>query len=445
MAGAFGALGGDFSTMSHNPAGIGVYRSSEFTFTPEIFIDHTNTNYFGVKNGESKFNLNLNNIGYVSSYEGSGALKFINFGFGYNKLANFNKRYTINADNPNSTFADYMAQDANIYGSPWAFGSGLFYESYVIDWDTLSESYIVNDDYWFYDEVTEQKVTSNESGKINEFTFSLGMNFSDMFYFGATIGILPLKYYSERITREYDAALRSDQFFEFREKLNVRGTGYTAKFGGILKPIPQLRLGAAFQLPVKYSLSEIYTPTIESWWLPGDVISPRDAGADYNTLSNDYTVLTPSKAIFSAAVVLGKFLIVSSDMEYINYSTMKLDNQYDDFNDENELIKQIYSNTINAKLGGELRLGGTYFRGGLAYFGSPFKDVEVNYDANKYNYSLGFGVRDKTFFFDIAYQYSFYEQRQVQYSVYVYDQLYEPTANIDSKNHRILTTIGFRF
>ena len=33
MGGAFGALGGDISAMSHNPAGIAVYRSSEVRLT----------------------------------------------------------------------------------------------------------------------------------------------------------------------------------------------------------------------------------------------------------------------------------------------------------------------------------------------------------------------------------------------------------------------------
>ena len=33
MGGAFGALGGDMSAMSHNPAGIAVYRSSELQTT----------------------------------------------------------------------------------------------------------------------------------------------------------------------------------------------------------------------------------------------------------------------------------------------------------------------------------------------------------------------------------------------------------------------------
>ena len=34
MGGAFGALGGDISSMSSNPAGLGIYRSSEIVTTP---------------------------------------------------------------------------------------------------------------------------------------------------------------------------------------------------------------------------------------------------------------------------------------------------------------------------------------------------------------------------------------------------------------------------
>ena len=33
MSGAFGSLGGDFSNLSHNPAGLGMYQFSEFTYT----------------------------------------------------------------------------------------------------------------------------------------------------------------------------------------------------------------------------------------------------------------------------------------------------------------------------------------------------------------------------------------------------------------------------
>ena len=37
MGGAFTALGGDISTLSQNPGGLGVFRSAEITFTPQLY------------------------------------------------------------------------------------------------------------------------------------------------------------------------------------------------------------------------------------------------------------------------------------------------------------------------------------------------------------------------------------------------------------------------
>lgn len=41
MSGAFGALGGDLSTFSTNPAGIGVFRKSEVSITPSFSFSNT--------------------------------------------------------------------------------------------------------------------------------------------------------------------------------------------------------------------------------------------------------------------------------------------------------------------------------------------------------------------------------------------------------------------
>ena len=40
MGGAFGSLGGEFSSLSTNPAGLGMYEFSEFTFTPNINLNN---------------------------------------------------------------------------------------------------------------------------------------------------------------------------------------------------------------------------------------------------------------------------------------------------------------------------------------------------------------------------------------------------------------------
>ena len=64
MAGAFGALGGDFSSIRINPAGLGIYRHNEISFTQALsFINAEqslkteNSQKFNVSNDSKSWNL----------------------------------------------------------------------------------------------------------------------------------------------------------------------------------------------------------------------------------------------------------------------------------------------------------------------------------------------------------------------------------------------------
>jgi len=67
MAGSMGALGGDFSTLSFNPAGIAVYRKSELSITPSFFTQSTSSTYNDDNSTDRKLNFNLGNIGLVAT------------------------------------------------------------------------------------------------------------------------------------------------------------------------------------------------------------------------------------------------------------------------------------------------------------------------------------------------------------------------------------------
>src|SRR5438046_2391525 len=56
MGGAFSALGGDFSTLSSNPAGIAVYRKSEFSISPSFFKEKSQSDYRGKSTSDNKYN-----------------------------------------------------------------------------------------------------------------------------------------------------------------------------------------------------------------------------------------------------------------------------------------------------------------------------------------------------------------------------------------------------
>lgn len=457
MGGAFGALGGDFSTLSTNPAGIAVYRGSEFSFSPEFYKSTTNARYYSNETKESNFNFNISNLGYVASFtEDNGILKAVNFGIGFNRVANFHRSSVITGDNPYTTYADYMASDANAFGIDDYFArftTTLFYDAWVIDDTDSPGEYYISMDY--IDEnnnfrPTKQLFNITERGYINEWDFSLGFNFSDLVFFGGSFGILPLSYEYEKNTAEFRAENRAYQYFDYFESLSVRGKGYTAKLGVIVKPFQALRLGAAYHLPVTYKLTEQYTTNITSRFIAWETYYPEDAnGNTLDYLENSYKIITPAKVVGSVGLVFGKFLVLSSDLEYIDYSTMRMRSSEDNYSDQNEVIREVYRDNINLKAGGEVRLGMLYYRLGGGYYGSPYAKGEENYNANKYSISTGIGIRDKSYFFDIAYQYTRQEETNFMYSATIFDgsntTTYDNPANMNLSSGRVTTTIGFRF
>ena len=165
-------------------------------------------------------------------------------------------------------------------------------------------------------------------------------------------------------------------------------------------------------------------------------------------LSYDYTLITPYKAIGSLGLIIGKFGILSADVEYIDYASMHFKNGGDgyDFHDENQGIKQIYRDNINVKTGAEVRLGVLYFRGGFGYYGSPYRTSEINKDAYHLSYSAGLGLREKHFFIDFAYNYMMQKEKYI-----LYDFNTTPTTDVfytsdqTQNSMKIMTTFGIRF
>src|SRR4026207_2300153 len=68
MAGAFSALGGDFSVLSANPAGIAVYKRSEFSMSPSFYKEKSKSDYLGKTTLDNKYNFNFGNAGIIFTY-----------------------------------------------------------------------------------------------------------------------------------------------------------------------------------------------------------------------------------------------------------------------------------------------------------------------------------------------------------------------------------------
>lgn len=444
MGGAFGALGGDFSSLSINPAGIAVYRSSEFTFTPSI--EYTESKNSGIS--EDKYSFTMGNVGFVATsiprLNSEKGWQNFNFGIGYNRIANFNREgFLFNLDSPNSlldTWASYAEGTAP--GDLYSFEEKLAYDTYLIN----------ADDNLFYQSVLfdgdrmDQQKFIKEKGYIGEYVLSFGANYSHKLYLGATIGIQDLYYKSTTSYTEYsiDGNITSLNDFTFREYLKTSGVGVNFKLGIIYKPINSLRLGVAIHTPTFYNLDDTYDTYVGASFDPNNTNGfPENGEANHGLYSevvsrSNYDFETPSRLILSGAYLFGKKAVLSVDYELIDYSNAEFsDDSNDNFLETNQVISNSYQSTANLRIGTEYRLTPNMsLRAGYARIGDPYKS---NYDEGYNTYSGGLGIKEGNFFFDIAYQYKQYHEDFVLYSGA------SDIVRLNNKNQQVRMTFGFKF
>jgi len=139
MGNAFGALGGDFTSVSINPAGIGLYRSAELALSPYFGQNNIESTYLSTTFSDSKYNFAFSNISYVGSFiagaNSESGIVSLNFGIGYNRLKDFNSNALVEGYNSNSSFLDYIAENAN-YGDWSDFYEELAWQTDLLLQDT---------------------------------------------------------------------------------------------------------------------------------------------------------------------------------------------------------------------------------------------------------------------------------------------------------------------
>ncbi|GET29365.1 hemin receptor [Prolixibacter sp. SD074] len=472
MGSAFGALGGDFSSLSINPAGIAVYRANEFSFTPDVFhYNRTEATNQGITADDSKYNFNIANIGYVGIYhpgDTESGLVSVNFGLGFNRLRNFHQNSLSEAMNSPYSRMDAFAQNTNginyndlvttdsydpyYNGIPWE--SKMAWENYLIDVANPGAGDNQYNSILYQGETVNQHYAIQREGYINEYVFSLGANFSNKFYIGATVGIDDL-YYRERSTYGEDGGSNGFGNFDYYNYLRTTGVGFNLKFGMIYRPIPQLRLGAAIHTPTFFNLKENYHS-----WISSNLDANVGAGAGSHreeTPYGDYKydLETPLRAIGSIAYQFGKKGLLSVDYEYVNYNNIKLRHGSDgyDFYSENQDINNYYQSIGNIRVGGEYRVTpAVSLRGGYEYYGSPYKSTvdgvsqpNSNYQHVTYNGGLGFRFGNANL--DIAYGLTDLTRYNYPFKVYdatTGDQIVKP-IKYHTLVHDVMFTMAYRF
>lgn len=425
MGNAFGAVGGDFSSLSINPAGIGVYLRSEVSATLNILgINNTEATYQGQITDDRNNSFNFRNFGYVLATPvqngGSGLVSF-NFGIGFNKLNNFNQtlsagkngsphsRMDAFAENTNGIHSSDLFDENYPYdnGTPWE--SKLSWENYLIDVSNPDQTG-AGDQYQsilFQNELVNQSLTVNKEGFLNEYVASFGANFNHQVYLGATIGMQDL-YYNESASYAENGEFGS---FDYYSTARTRGFGYNLKLGVIYRPVPMLRLGAAIHTPTFFDLKEEFSSVMSSDLQNVSTDADGTHKAESPLGDYGYRLDTPTRAIGSLAYQFGKKGMISFDYEYVDYSKIKMRNGRDGYNFsyENTDIKTIYQPVTNLRVGGEFKPDEAIsLRAGYELFGNPYKtsiagiaQPNQNWSYNTINAGVGYRIDNVSF--DISY------------------------------------------
>ncbi len=451
MGGAFGSLGADISVLSVNPAGMGRYKSDVLSGTLNLGVGNTAATLNGEETITNSENFDLNNLGIIgvsnTRVDNPSPWRKVQFGFAYNRLAEFNDKYTINGNNDASfsyVLADrgYGRTPDEIYGNDRHYSS-LAYENYLIDHvvDSSQQWYVTQMHNDYGGGITHEH-TVETSGRIGESAFSIAGNYSDKLYLGATVGVDKIRF--DRTKTHFEAA-NSDSLeidnYTFIENLSTRGNGVNLKVGAIVLPQPWLRLGLALHTPTNYYyMRDTWNSEIRTNFKNGD-----NYGEKSNSSSYVYKMRTPGRVIGSLAFVAKKFGLLSVDCEYVNYGNALLRNHQNsgdsyDFNYENSISGQIYQPTLNIRVGGEYKITNYLMaRAGYALNGQPFKGEYKDQATPKTKYSLGLGFRSEQFYIDLAVVHS-----QQKENYFLYDPILIENTVQTKKWTNGLVTLGFK-
>lgn len=505
MAGAFGALGGDITGIATNPAGIGVYRSSEVVTTLNFENVSSKTEF-----NTNKFKVNFDNVAYVGYFpSGSDNLKSFQFGFSYNRLKNFDRKYSTLGSNLSSSLTDYMAYEANMSGAKegllgidsndlyWPFYNEqawlptFGYNGYLIDppGSRRDDDGNTNNNYQSImrpGELVNNDLLVEEKGSIANYDFTLGTNVADILSLGLTLSVTDIQY---RMYSSYFESFENGGEFELANWLETNGTGFGVKLGAILRPIDAIRIGVAYHSPTWYDMTDAYSANLyhSNIYQTGEVtpnngdplgkdvyrprLYPQEGSESLSSADHffDYKFKTPYKWVFSLAGVVQDWAILSLDYELKDYSGMDFsaaDGVNASYIKDNEIIDHHYKLASTVRFGAEFRVTPQFsVRGGFAWMQNPLEQTfmdqkgeatgsNVNIagsvphyllDDDAFHYTFGFGYRfTPNFYIDIASVVKTQDSNLYAFPVIGGDVVAQATP-FSTKTFKGLITLGYKF
>lgn len=475
IGGNHSALGADVSSASGNPAGLGFYTRSEFSFTPG-YQSTSNSSVYAVEPGKTTNanvnNFNIANIGVIfagaeprfkDGWRGT-------FGISYSRQNTLYNNIQFSGNSATNSITDSYAEsvnrqtqngsitqsgllsELNNYGPNNFSGSApLYYWGYLINANNNSNTPFIGTEP---NSKVNQALDFQSTGRVSQWTLAYGGTANEHFYIGGNIGLPSYRYETVKTFTETYQTYQEIKGFSETRLLTASGSGFNLTLGAIYKPNDVVRLGLTVVTPTWYDVDESSSNSVNVnvdpakgvniGTAPDNAILNRLNGIGYKitqktdknyyitsiprlsttTYNDNYQMRTPLKLSGGAAVFFKKKGFISADVEYVAYKGMNLSTTVidspiqNDLDNGNDNIKLFYNNALNVKLGGEYRIGMMSLRGGVSYYQNPYStnfDRTNAIDRSQMVYSAGVGYRSNAFYVDLTGLYGSTQQSVTPY------------------------------
>ncbi|RED46071.1 OmpP1/FadL family transporter [Seonamhaeicola aphaedonensis] len=466
LSGAFGALGGDMSAVSLNPASSAVFTRSHASFSGSNIDVENISNYFGGlgSTNESNFDLNQAGVAFVFAANNNSPWRKFSLAVAYERTNNFDDSWFAAGTNttndpdfsnsiasyfydfadgkrldeistlPGESVADAYRDIGNVYGfsHQQAF---LGFESFILEPDDINND--ANTTYTsniasgnFLHDYTYAATGYN--GKVS---FNLATQYEDNLYLGVNLNTHFIDYQRSTLLLEENNNGGSIDYVEFENNLTTRGNGFSFQIGGIMKLSQEFRVGITYDSPIWYTIEEETSQYLGTDGANGFIeIFPQVVN-----VYPSYRLQTPARFTGSLAYVFGTQGLISFDYSRKDYGSTKFKPENDSYyQDLNANISDVFTQAATYRLGGEYKHKQFSFRGGYRFEESPYADGITVGDLN--GYSLGLGYNFGNTKLDITYDKA---ERSFNNNLYNLDFGTPPQAMVDRTNSNITISLSF--
>ncbi|RAR47302.1 OmpP1/FadL family transporter [Flavobacterium lacus] len=429
MSGAFGAVGGDLSSINVNPAGSAFFNYNQGTISLSSFNTRNRSSYFGTTTVENDYDLDINQAGAVfvfkNSNPSSGWNKF-SLVLNYENNSNFDNQIFTRGVNPTNSIDSYFLRFANGLPNEGGIFLDVLETAFLEDLNFIDQQALFGYNAYMFNPVENipnntsyvSNVPSNSSYYQENYTVATGYNgkltgniatsYKDKLFIGLnlnthftdltnTISIF------ESYDRNQTTGLRSVQF---DTETYTFGSGFSFSLGAIGKITESLRVGLSYESPTWYNLrDEVRQRTITYCNDCASNSNPIIFDPNLIVVFDSYKLQTPSKVTGSLAYIFDKKALISIDYAVKDYRNITFRPRNDDgLESINNFMSANLDTAAEIRVGGEFKHKEWSFRAGYRFEESPYKVNTAIGDLSGVSGGLGydFGVSR----LDLAYAYS---------------------------------------